>query len=299
MARTLIHQLLALVCFLQLGLAVKEWNDLRVRYSPLKSKGYHKIPLTKNSSEFGEYVKTEPEADFNLPLDFYCYPDDPRACFMFDRKGNVAGVQFSFLKDDVANVKPDDYDISKLKNFKETNFFNVSAYSYRAYFTNPEKLTENGRQSMNETAEGIWVYLDGELYEIPRYQPSTPVYEGFYQQGCVRSMGQHYFYKMDKNLTDCKKYFPLFSLYEDTNLVAIGLATVGKGSTGPKRDWYERPPRLALNFIVPSRPSCLDDLAKNYGLISMHVYLIDKPWKIACKFIDNIINEATDWLPIR
>ncbi|XP_014288294.1 uncharacterized protein [Halyomorpha halys] len=292
-------KVLALVCFIHVCAGAKKWDELSVRFDILKSRGFHRIPKTISDPLIQNYIQVEPEKDFKLPVNFYCYPDDPRACFMFDKKGNVVGFQTSFLKKDVANVDPSDYDYQAvLHTYKETNFFGIPAYSFRAYITNPEKLTEEGRAVNDEIGDGLWVYIKGELIEIPRKMPEGDRFGDFYKQGCLRSMGRHFFYKVDKNIKDCKENFAFFPLYEDGELVGCGLATPGKGTAGKKRDWYEYPPKLALSIITPNRPQCLDDLASKYGQTSMHVYFVKRPWDISCNCFDKLINFLTDWIPI-
>ncbi|XP_014288295.1 uncharacterized protein [Halyomorpha halys] len=292
-------KVLALVCFIHVCTGAKKWDDLSVRFDLLKILGFHRVPTTTTDRKIKDYVKVQPEEGFNLPVDIYCYPNDPRACFLYDRKGNIVGIQTSFLKKDVANVDPSDYDYQALLHtYKETNFFEIPAYSFRAYITNPEKLTEDGRVANGEIGDGLWVYIKGELIEIPRKMPEGDRFGDFYKQGCLRSMGKHFFYNVYKDLGTCKELFALFPLYEDGNLVGYGLATPGKGTAGKKRDWYEHPPKLALSIITPNRPKCLDNMVDKYGLTSMHVYFVKRPWDISCNCFDKLINVLTDWIPI-
>ncbi|XP_014282183.1 uncharacterized protein [Halyomorpha halys] len=289
-------KILALVCFIQVCAGAKKWEELSVRFDLVKALGFHSIPKTTSDRKIKEYVKVQPEEGFNLPVDIYCYPNDPRGCFLYDRKGNVVGIQTSFLKKDMAKVNAADYDYSASPNYVETNFFGIPAWSFRAYITNPEKLTENGRTSNGEMGDGLWTYIKGELVEIPRQMPQGDRFGDFYKQGCMKSMGQHFFYNLHKNLDTCKELFALFPLYEDGFLVGYGLATPGSGTAG-KRSWYENPPKLALEIITPNRPKCLDKLVDKYGLTSMHVYFVKRPYDISCTIIGKAIGAATGWLP--
>ncbi|CAH1397041.1 unnamed protein product [Nezara viridula] len=290
-------KILALVCFLQVCAGAKKWEELSVRFDVLKSLGFHRIPKSTSDRLINDYVKVEPEEGFKLPVDFYCHPNDPRACFMFDKRGNVVGIQTSFLKADMAKVNPVDYNYTAvLPNYQETNFFGIPAWSFRAYITNPEKLTENGRVSNGEIGDGLWTYINGELVEIPRIMPQGDRFGDFYKQGCMHSMGQHFFYKVHKQAT-CKELFALFPMYEDGYLVGYGLATPGTGSAGRRRNWYEHPPKLALSIITPNRPQCLDRLVDKYGLTSMHVYFVRRPWDISCTIIGKVIGGVTGWIP--
>ncbi|XP_024217455.2 uncharacterized protein [Halyomorpha halys] len=223
------------------------------------------------------YEKVKPEPEFKFPMDFYCQKNDPRVCFMYDRKGNVAGVQISVLKSDVNHIKPEDYDYESIKEFTKTNFYNTPAYSSRVYFTNPEKLTEKGRQNTEETAEGLWAYLDGKLVEIQRKEPTGPKMGDFDRQGCYPAMGQHYVYKYNKN-SSCKDHYSFFPLYQQGGLVGYGVAAAAKSSK-LKTDWYEIPNGEAMKVILPNPPKCSSN---NYSHITFHVFLVDSPWNISC-----------------
>lgn len=41
-------------------------------------------------------------------------------------------------------------------------------------------------------------------------------------------------------------------------------------------------------MTLPSAPSCLKDWAETYGVISLHMYYIEKPWKIKCEDEDSL-----------
>lgn len=64
-------------------------------YSVLPSRGFHKIPKSTRDPLIKDYVLTKAVPEIDIPVNFYCLPNDPRACFMYDYKGNVAGVQIS------------------------------------------------------------------------------------------------------------------------------------------------------------------------------------------------------------
>ncbi|CAH1397036.1 unnamed protein product [Nezara viridula] len=278
-----VSKVLAVLCLLQVVTAWRKFNDLRIKtaaYGLKNSDAYFEIPTTSCSPLFRDFVKVEPEADFPFPMDFYCHQNDPRVCFMYDKKGNVAGVQLSFLKEDVSNVKKEHYDYESNINYVKTNFFNKPAYSSRVYFTNPEKLTNAGRGNTDETAEGLWAYLEGKLVEIQRKEPTGPKMGDFDRQGCYPAMGQHYFYKYNKD-SDCSKLYALFPLYEQGGLVGFGMGVLGSGFKNHLRDWYEKPNHEVGKFVVTNPPPC-DHIARTYGFTTVHVYLVDKPWDITC-----------------
>ncbi|XP_066909812.1 uncharacterized protein [Halyomorpha halys] len=226
------------------------------------------------------YEKVKPEPGFKFPMDFYCQKNDPRVCFMYDRKGNVAGAQISFLKSDTANIKKEDYDYESIKEYIKTNFFNIPAYSSRVFFTNPEKLTEKGRENTEETAEGLWAYLGGKLVEIQRKEPTGTKMGDFDRQGCYPGLGQHYVYKFNKN-SSCIRQYTLFPLYAQGGLIGCGFAAPAKPSK-LRTDWYTIPTSEAIKQFLPNLPKCSGDLGLKYGNIAVIVFLVESPWNISC-----------------
>ncbi|CAH1397040.1 unnamed protein product [Nezara viridula] len=274
-------KVVSIVFLLDFSNAWKQFNSLRIKFGFDITVAYYDIPTTTNSSLMKEYLKVQPERDFKFQMDFYCYKEDPRVCFMYDKVGNIAGCQISMLKEDLQNVRPEYYNYSAINNYVQTNFLNTPAYSQRTYFTNPEILTEAGRQNTEEIAEGLWTYLEGKLVQIRREKPEQEIFEHFYRQGCILGMGSHYFYKINPTAS-CDNNFPLFSLYDEESLVGYGMTFVGYGSHGPDRGWYEHPVKEAMLLITPDFPECLYNLAVMYGTTMVHVFLVENPWNIYC-----------------
>ena len=56
-------------------------------------KGFYNMPMSTRAREISRYVKVD--INSNIPVDVYCFPNDPRVCPIFDKKGNTAGIQIS------------------------------------------------------------------------------------------------------------------------------------------------------------------------------------------------------------
>lgn len=41
-------------------------------------------------------------------------------------------------------------------------------------------------------------------------------------------------------------------------------------------------------MTIPTAPPCLEDWAEQYGILSLHMYFIDEPWKIKCEDSDSL-----------
>lgn len=269
-------------CFRDIA-SQRPFNDLRARFAVNPEEGFYELPLTTSSPLFQNYVQTPADSNLNPLLSLACYPNDPRVCLMYDPNGNIAGIQITYLEQDVSNINPSPYNYSAVGGFVPTNVMNTPGYAFRAYFTNPETLTSAGRQNLNETVEGLWIYINGSLVEIQRNEPdpSQTVISGFNREACFPRMGQHYFYRMAPNVP-CSDLLPFYPVFQGGGLVGFGIADFGRGSDGPSRIWYERPPLIGVQEILPSRPACLDSWVSEYGLYSLHVYFVDHPWEISC-----------------
>lgn len=222
------------------GDAVK-LTSIKARWAVIPFQGFYSIPQTLKTSGINDYVRvTSGFPPLAIDATLYCRPNDPRICWMYDRQGKCAGVQVSFLVNDVKNVKG--YDYSDSGSYERTNIFGVAAYSTRAYFFNPA----TGRKSNSEVADGVWIKAQGQLVEMPRWDPAAREKNGWNKQACFPAMGMHYFYKMNSGVRDCTKFTP-FGLYHDGSLVGFGIPGYGKASVANGgRNWYESVPLLGV-----------------------------------------------------
>ncbi|KAF6201130.1 hypothetical protein GE061_005577 [Apolygus lucorum] len=259
-------------------------KSLKAKYSLAPWAGYYDIPKTSDDDLMADYVQIDEEtAKLDVPGTMWCRPEDPRVCLIMDTKGQNVGMQISFLDQDTEGVVG--YDYSAVNTYTRTNIFNVSANSMRVYFTNPKNLTSEGRAASDETVDGVWTTLKGELVELPKTDPKVTRSGNFYRQSCFPQMGQHYFYDMYDNMTDCSQHVPFFGIYHNGENVGFGIANYGKASTAENgRDWYETVPLLGVKMIMPHRPQCVDDLVTKNGLYSLHVYFVEFPYLIGCLF---------------
>ncbi|KAL1124400.1 hypothetical protein AAG570_001029 [Ranatra chinensis] len=171
---------------------LRAWNDFRVKYSKTGNDGYFAMPRSLSDPLMKNYVQVPFNNKYNVKL--YCYPNDPRVCLMFDKAGNVAGIQISFLKSELVHgAKTLPYDFARQGIFEATNFFNKPAWSFRAFFTNPDHLASGGtRTKTSETADSIFVKLDNKWFEVDRKEPAqggAGHMKDFVQQSCIPGMG--------------------------------------------------------------------------------------------------------------
>lgn len=93
-------------------------------------------------------------------------------------------------------------------------------------------------------------------------------------------LGIHYYYNVTPTMA-CNDFFPFFLLVKEGNLVGLGWQLLGK-TQFVTRNWYESINGQAVQTAVPLCPKCLPEWADLYGVISTHVYFVDKPWTITC-----------------
>ncbi|CAH1397037.1 unnamed protein product [Nezara viridula] len=244
-----------------------------------KKEAFFKIPTSKRDPLFKEFKYYH--VVINLPVKFYCYPNDPSFCLIFDYMGTIAGIQIGYLEQHAKEVDPIDYNFENNTNYIKTKICNKSIYAVRIWFTNPEELKECGRTDHSEVIEGLWTYVDGHLMRFDqRCQTVGPSIGCFDLQGCVPMKGTLYIYNFNK-YSSCKFAFFLFLIYDRHSLVGVGHAAPGNFPPGPHRDWFDRPKGEKLAQITPSVPHCFAHLLK-YGLTSSVTFLIDDPHNIKC-----------------
>ncbi|GLH10466.1 Uncharacterized protein GBIM_15428 [Gryllus bimaculatus] len=98
----------------------------------------------------------------------------------------------------------------------------------------------------------------------------------------VLSQGRHYYYNVSEQLP-CEMAEPFFLLVDNRKdaLHGVGFQIFGEASV-KNRKWFESVPPYAVKSTLPNSPQCLTDWVKQYGLISLHMYFVDKPWFIIC-----------------
>lgn len=86
---------------------------------------------------------------------------------------------------------------------------------------------------------------------------------------------------MTQNLR-CEDFEPYFLLVKDDNIVGLGWQFNGR-TTPVLRNYYDAIDGNAVRATVPLGPTCLGNAADTYGVISIHMYFVEKPWEIPCK----------------
>ncbi|XP_034833955.1 uncharacterized protein [Maniola hyperantus] len=290
-----------LVIFFALALAVgcvsADWKPaLKVKFdaamAPWSGKDcFYDIPRTTTDAIDLGWKRTErPKGP--LPTLVLLCPADPHLCAFFDDEtGHVAGLQICIPQNEFTNATFDWTTQGFTKWTPTTVQGEPTEYQCTAQFfhseeyfkkTPEERLASRKDKILQE--DKIW--LTGFNGKLDEWSDKTTDLENsiWTKQQCIPWMGQHYYYNMSSTtLCEADKLYPWFPLENSGNIVGTGFIVFGKLPVKEGiQDWFERPPKPAVMAIVPRGPSCLYDLAGNVGLLTMHIYYVDKPWTILC-----------------
>ncbi|XP_041969158.1 uncharacterized protein LOC121726008 [Aricia agestis] len=224
-------------------------------------------------------------------LVLYC-PADRDLCAYFDDLGYIAGLQIALAQDEFTDAIFD----WETQGFTEwvpaTPTGEIKKYwTIQQYFVSEAYLLQSAADREAMRKEGVLlqedaVWVTGINRAIDRISTSrTDIENSVYtRQACLPWMGRHFYYNMSAETTcTASTMYPWFPLVHSGQLIATGFVVFGKlPIIEGQRDWFERPPRLAVQVIVPRGPQCLYDLVDSVGLLTMHIYYVENPWTIGC-----------------
>ncbi|KAI5632881.1 hypothetical protein NE865_14374 [Phthorimaea operculella] len=167
--------------------------------------------------------------------------------------------------------------------FRILPILSVTPFRYGFLEIDPQER-ESGRDPTHllQAWRSVWArgnYRD--RIEIFQWGHESEEISGFTQQACIPMMGNHYWRLTPE--TECNdELFPWFALYDsDNEIIGTGLQAFGRFPVA-EGDWFERPSKEEVQAIVSNGPECIPDLAKNPGLVTIHIYYIDTPWDVVC-----------------
>ncbi|XP_015607708.1 uncharacterized protein LOC107273729 [Cephus cinctus] len=259
-----------------------EWTDLRVRWNgsdTLHQNSFFEIPRTANSSISEGWVSVPHVNDH--PVTVYCPKNDGRFCVLTDSYGNIAGIQVSVLASDIDN-KGIPYDPSTIAAYKKKTLFGEDYWTTTVYTVDPNLIDAGGRRDAKGLimTTGVWVEEGDSYMYIDKNLNTLLKTLDFRKNNCFPSMGHHYYLKLDEN-QDCKEISPYFLMYSGNDLTVLGFLAFGRPTT-LNRPWYDALDWTAIKPTIPKPPACLVDWGREYGIITMHIFLVEKPWKITC-----------------
>ncbi|XP_077302914.1 uncharacterized protein LOC143923224 [Arctopsyche grandis] len=172
------------------------------------------------------------------------------------------------------------YDFNRFPVYQKKLIQGVAFWTSTYYLVNPAVIAAGGRTSAPTIGEGLWLKNGTSYTEIPTDEASIKTKTTYTWQNCIPNMGKHYYNNMTPNLK-CEDFQPFFLLVKENNLVGLGWQFNGK-TDWVDYNWYDSINGQAVRATVPLGPKCLGDNADKYGVISIHMYFVDKPWTIPC-----------------
>ncbi|KAJ1526541.1 hypothetical protein ONE63_008128 [Megalurothrips usitatus] len=264
-------------------------NKFMVTYSiapdPLHTFSFYSMPRTIDEAKKDHWAQTQVRDEDKTTV--WCRKQDYRVCVLFDQQGSVAGIQLSVKYGQLDKASP--VNPFTLPELRINSLLGNTVYSATTFFVSKDVLLAGGRPMTKDTltAPGSLYILqtddNGEetgRLEVSNIESNAPQ-AGFTEQACFYGMGKHYFQELSKT-SKCEEHRPYFLLYgpKTKKLNGYGYTFYGKPNQG--RGWFETPPALVAKQIAPNSPDCMSKFINKYGMFTMHVFFVDKPWYTTC-----------------
>ncbi|XP_034237792.1 uncharacterized protein LOC117643173 [Thrips palmi] len=248
---------------------------------------FYNMPRTIKEAENDHFTQVSANDVDSTTL--WCRKNDFRVCVYFDKQGSVAGIQLSARVSEIDNGKNAPLDILAIPEWRRQTLLGEDVYSTVAYFLSREELVAGGRTLSADThtaPNGLYLLqtdkegVETGLLHVATSESAAEA-SGFNEQACFFGMGKHYFQNLKKDGT-CDAHRPYFLLFgpKTKQLQGFGFVQYGKVSQG--RGWFETPPALVAKKIAPNSPECMTKWINSYGLFTMHVFFVDKPYYTRC-----------------
>ncbi|KAJ1523918.1 hypothetical protein ONE63_010468 [Megalurothrips usitatus] len=224
----------------------------------------------------------------------WCRYRDYRVCVLFDGQGSVAGIQVSVTlqvrASEIEQAAVPKSVIGGPEWYRQT-LLGEDVYTATAFFVPKATLTSGGRAPLTDkdptAPDGVYILqTDASGAETGRLHVTVDETDaaaaGFTEQACFYGMGKHYFQELRPTGT-CEAHRPYFLLYgpKTQKLNGLGFTMFGKPSKDG-RGWFEAPSSSVAKKIAPNSPDCMTKWIDQYGLFTLHVYFVGKPFFTRC-----------------
>lgn len=209
----------------------------------------------------------------------YVLGSDNSISLLFDRQGQIAGIQMNVNATSVAGTG---YKYNEVPMYITDSIRGSPVYTMTAYFVDPSTICTVGRSYSQMVAQGTSaaLYLQNgptpaTLITVPP-QRAAAIDQGWTKNKCFVGMGYHNFYQSQKYQdSQCLAFRPAFLLYDaeiNGYLRGFGLAALGNAFSINNR--YEYPSSGAIKLIVGSDnvAPCLLEKADSPKITTMHVF---------------------------
>ncbi|XP_015520815.1 uncharacterized protein LOC124308757 [Neodiprion virginianus] len=261
--------IIALAAFNTASAGDDVWTGFVASWSSNSSSHFYQLPQTLESAQNQGWTNISgvEQPDNITALGYY---GDYRLVVLYSGEtGAACGVQIAIPTEDVDNTgEPMIY--ANISAITTKVLEGVSCYTVTAYFSIDE----------SSGSRRIWFQEKNSLHEIPTNISEVTSKTEFYAGSCVPTMGNHY--NNMNSTSDCSYLYPWFLLGYGDNVIGFGFQGFGSGTSSSKRTWWETIPPASLAYVVRDPPTCAVNAIYEYGVISLHIWLIDTPQDITC-----------------
>jgi charged multivesicular body protein 7 len=262
-----------------------DWNSLRVTWGFNLGWFLNKMPRTvketKDHSWFSSKhfeLKDDQCKDGNGKFvgQRFWYPtkdsksNDSAVILIFDTKGTIAGIQTSVLKSKYNPGAPGQYFID------DGDYWTITAY-----FVDPSTICTAGRTSQDLSSQGTGTGLWLQFGETAASSVNIPMEEAEIKKDanwghgkCFKSMGQHYWYQIDKNMK-CDNVAPYCLLYNGGKLTGFCFAP-NYYAESERYDWPAPTIKVLEKFLDPV-PDCMHTDPSFAKQSTVHVFFNEHP----------------------
>jgi hypothetical protein len=254
--------------------------------------GFDRLPRTAREAVAQNWVGDSVNCTNGGKFNGYRYTDytDPGAEFvalLYDVQGVIAGLQIYLPQNELLFNK--ELEIEKIPMYQKAKMDGRDYFVVTTYFVDPAIICDGGRpeSELQSVGTGTDVYYQNgpspnHLHHLP-HRREEAIAGDYGNNGCIRYMGFHCYYRLHHwEKEKCSRIPPAFGIYNnDGRLHAYGF-TIPVEVSSPK---YEHPtPAMLLHATEgPDKfPQCLYDISANYGITTLHIYMLDEPWKLQC-----------------
>jgi len=265
------------------GASNQKWRALKTTF-----KKYHDQPRTKEEALAAGWklFSTCDNRDF---YGFRYYnPSDNSIVLIFDSAGYIAGTQSVLPLENVRNVNKSAvaYNPAYWLDLIPRRDRNIPVYFTTMYFVDPSLICKGGRSRSEWDSQGTGDRLILQIGSrrspssllVDIFTPRDGLRRTFYDHNCLPGMGEHHMewnYKPDQ---DCFSVLPVQVLISNKSVIGF----VWQHLAMIPGDRWEHPNKIVLPLIIDRPPRCLNELADNLGLSTMHHYFHDNPEHITC-----------------
>jgi len=202
--------------------------------------------------------------------------DNPEMVVIYDVNGFIAGMQSIVFKKFIQGP----YDFAGSNWYRSDNILGEDAYLTTAYFVDPSRICNGGRDQAAFDFEGsgnrLW-FQNGptikDMHVAPLTVDAADANDVWSKHKCFVNMGRHYFQLYHDEDQHCDNLVPIQLLYSGGVLNGF----VWQHPAPLKGDRWEPIQGFsgthAVGLLIDRPPSCLMKWIDTFGVTTMHVYL--------------------------